>query len=78
MDVPEAAREPVVPMLALVACNKCRRRRGAQLHATGSVEPIPEHGTCPHGKPLRKVWAPGHGPGSEPPEDSGYDRTPPV
>jgi len=69
--------EPVVvPMLVLVACNRCRRERGAQLHATGSVEPIPESGTCPHGKALRRIWAEGYGPGSEPPEDSGWETRP--
>lgn len=68
--------EPVVPMLALVACKKCRRERGARLHRTGSVEAIPESGTCPHGEPLRTVWADGHGPGSEPPEGSGYETRP--
>lgn len=65
-------------MLSMVACNLCRRERGRVLHATGSVEPIPERGTCPHGKALRTVWADGYGPAAEPPEDSGYDRTPPV
>ncbi|WP_322755793.1 MULTISPECIES: hypothetical protein [unclassified Frankia] len=77
-DDPTPGETPVVPMLALVACNKCRRRRGAQLHATGSVEPIPETGTCPHGKPLRTIWAAGYGPGSEPPAGSGWDTRPPV
>ncbi|WP_322759950.1 hypothetical protein [Frankia sp. Cr2] len=77
-DDPTDGETPVVPMLALVACNKCRRRRGAQLHATGAVEPIPETGTCPHGKPLRTVWAPGYGPGAEPPPESGWDTRPPV
>ncbi|WP_261554853.1 hypothetical protein [Frankia tisae] len=65
---PDSER-PIIRMLALVACNKCRRRRGAQLHATGSVESVPEQGTCPHGKPLRTVWASGYGPQAEPPED---------
>ncbi|WP_322770300.1 hypothetical protein [Frankia sp. Cr1] len=78
MDEAPAGETPVVPMLALVACSKCRRRRGAQLRSTGAVEPIPETGTCPHGKPLRKVWAPGHGPGSEPPAESGWDTRLPV
>jgi hypothetical protein len=57
-----------VPLLVLVACRWCRRRRGAQLIATGSVERVPEVGTCPHGKPLRTVWADGFGPDAEPPE----------
>jgi hypothetical protein len=61
--------ELVVPMISLVACNKCRRRRGAQFHRTGGVERVPERRTCPHGKPLRKVWADGYGPDAEPPED---------
>ncbi|MCK9896808.1 hypothetical protein [Frankia sp. AgB32] len=59
----------IVPMLSLVACNRCRRRRGAQLHATGTVESVPRHGTCPHGRPLRTLWAPGYGPDAEPPVD---------
>ncbi|WP_322753805.1 MULTISPECIES: hypothetical protein [unclassified Frankia] len=67
-----------VRMLELVACNKCRRQRGAQFHATGSVEPVPEEGVCPHGKPLRTVWAPGYGPGAEPPANPGWDTRPPV
>ncbi|WP_322753163.1 hypothetical protein [Frankia sp. Cas3] len=70
--------DPVVPMLALVACKECRRQRGARLHATGAVESIPDAGTCPHGKPLRTVWAPDHGPGSEPPAESGWNTQPPV
>ncbi|EFC78926.1 hypothetical protein [Parafrankia sp. EUN1f] len=74
---PDAGR-PLVPMLSLVACNKCRRERGAQLHREGRVDPVPESGTCPHGRPLRTRWADGYGPGSEPPKDPGYDRTPPV
>lgn len=64
-----ADERPIIRMLTLVACNKCRRRRGAQLVGTGSVEPVPEKGTCPHGKPLRTVWADGYGPEAEPPED---------
>jgi hypothetical protein len=60
-------QEPMVPMLSLVACRWCRRRRGAQLVATGRVERVPEVGTCPHGKPLRKVWAEGFGPDADPP-----------
>ncbi|WP_239404623.1 hypothetical protein [Frankia sp. Cj3] len=69
-----------VPFLELVVCSKCRRRRGAQFHATGAVEPVPDEGTCPHGKPLRTVWAPGCGPDAdtEPPPGSGRDARPPV
>ncbi|SNQ46726.1 conserved hypothetical protein [Frankia canadensis] len=62
-------RRPSVRMLTLVACRHCRRRRGAQLASTGAVEAVPDRGTCPHGKPLRTLWAPGYGPTAEPPED---------
>lgn len=61
-DATPARTRPMVKFLSLVACNKCRRRRGAQLHATGRVEAVPIHGTCPHGKPLRTIWAAGEGP----------------
>lgn len=61
-DTTPVAPAAVVPFLSLVACRLCRRRRGAQFHATGRVESVPLRGTCPHGKPLRKVWAPGEGP----------------
>jgi hypothetical protein len=64
-----AQPEIIAPLLVLVACNKCRRRRGAQLARTGSVEHVPRQGTCPHGKLLRTVWAAGHGPGSPPKVD---------
>ncbi len=67
----------MIRMLSLVACNKCRRRRGAQLHATGDGGPVPESGTCPHGKPLRTLWAPGYGPDAEPPEYE-WNRDPPL
>jgi hypothetical protein len=67
----------MIRMLTLVARNKCRRRRGAQLHATGSEDPIPEQGTCPHGRPLRTLWTPGYGPDSEPPEFE-WDREGPI
>jgi hypothetical protein len=63
-----AGQETIVPMLVLVACRWCRRGRGAQLVATGRVERVPVVGTCPHGKPLRKLFAPGHGPGEGPPD----------
>ncbi|WP_462165626.1 hypothetical protein [Frankia sp. AiPs1] len=63
---PAAPDEVIAPLLVLVACNKCRRRRGAQLHQTGRADP---GGTCPHGKTLRTIWAPGHGPGSPPKVD---------
>jgi hypothetical protein len=66
-----AGEEPMVPMLSLVACRWCRRRRGAQFHATGRVERIPEIGTCPHGKPLRTLWAEGFGPNADPPPPPG-------
>ncbi|MCK9929411.1 hypothetical protein MXD62_19880 [Frankia sp. Mgl5] len=78
MTAEQPADRPMVRMLSMVACNRCRRDRGDQLRRTGHVEPVPESGTCPHGNPLRTAWADGFGPGSEPPEDSGYDRTPPV
>ncbi|CAO5185199.1 hypothetical protein FAIPA1_50060 [Frankia sp. AiPs1] len=66
---PAAPGEVIAALLVLVACNKCRRRRGAQLHRTGRGEPVPRRGTCPHGKPLRTLWAPGYGPGSPPKVD---------
>jgi len=59
-------QEPV-PFIALVACNACRRRRGAQRRRTGRVEQIPRHGTCPHGLPLRMLWADDQGPTAPPP-----------
>lgn len=76
MTAPEP-EEPLVSFISLVACNKCRRRRGAQFHATGSVESVPVRGTCPHGKPLRVLWAPGQGPGSAPPEEEPPEDQPP-
>ncbi|WP_041939396.1 MULTISPECIES: hypothetical protein [Frankia] len=76
MTAPEP-QEPLVSFISLVACNKCRRRRGAQFVRSGSVEPVPVRGTCPHGKPLRVLWAPGQGPGSAPPDDQPpEDRSP--
>jgi hypothetical protein len=63
------SQKPMIRMLTLVACRFCRRRRGAELHETGRAEPVPEVGTCPHGKPLRTLWAPGYGPDAEPPVD---------
>lgn len=75
-DNPPAQERPMIRMLSLVACRFCRRRRGAQLVATGSVERVPERGTCPHGKALRTVWADGYGPDAEPPERTWNRRGP--
>jgi hypothetical protein len=78
----EPAREPrIVPFIRL-RCSACRRARGAYLtRATRGAAGIPAIGdfvpVCPH---HRTIWAPGMGPGSEPPPPgSGWqDRTPPV
>ncbi len=76
-DQPSAASEQVVPMLR-VRCNKCRRARaqylanqrkgGAGLPRLGRPVPV-----CPH---YETVWAPGFGPDSEPPPDSGWETRP--
>jgi hypothetical protein len=77
----EPAGDPVTVPMIRVRCNPCRRARGryldnlrkggAGLPRLGSAVPV-----CPH---YETVWAPGHGPDSEPPEGSGWgDRTPPV
>jgi hypothetical protein len=38
--------EPLVPMLSLMACNKCRRRRGAQFAATPTCQDEVRQGMC--------------------------------
>jgi hypothetical protein len=61
-----------------VRCNKCRRERAEYLAnqrkgglGLPKVEtPVP---VCPH---YETIWAPGYGPGSEPPEDSGWETRP--
>jgi hypothetical protein len=74
-----ASSERLVSMIR-VRCNPCRRawarayanQRKGGFGLPKMERPVP---TCPH---YKTVWAPGFGPGAEPPEDSGWDWTPPV
>ncbi|THJ74675.1 hypothetical protein E7Y31_10060 [Candidatus Frankia alpina] len=58
-------------MISVTACRQCRRARGAALAGVRGVRASSKDGSgrCPHGLVDRTVWAPGEGPGSEPPED---------
>jgi hypothetical protein len=71
--------ERLVPFVR-VRCNPCRRvvsREMENARKGGFGLPKMEKlvRVCPH---YKTVWAPGEGPGSPPPEGSGWDRTPPV
>jgi threonine dehydrogenase-like Zn-dependent dehydrogenase len=75
---PEPEGDPVVVPMLRVRCNQCRRARSrflANQRKGGAGEPrlggfVP---VCTH---YETVWAPGFGPGSEPPEDSGWEARP--
>jgi hypothetical protein len=72
-DDPEQGPEPeerIVPFIR-VRCNKCRRAVSREMDNArkgGAGLPRIERtiGICPH---YKTVWAPGMGPGTEPPED---------
>lgn len=76
---PDPPEERIVPMIR-VRCDQCRRARARYfanqlkggLGLPKMERPVP---VCPH---YETQWAPGHGPGNPPPEDSEWDRTPPV
>ncbi|WP_256789876.1 hypothetical protein [Frankia sp. AvcI1] len=63
------------------SCNKCRRERAASLRRRGAAAVSglpgltlqPTVTGCTH---LPEVWAPGFGPGAEPPEGSGWETRP--
>lgn len=66
-----------------VQCPECRRARaanrrnarsgGAAVSGLPDLTLQPAAKWCPH---YPEVWAPGFGPGSEPPEDSGWETRP--
>lgn len=75
--VPEPPTEQIVPFVR-VRCNKCRRAVSREMeNARKGGAGLPRMGAtlgiCPH---YKTVWAPGMGPGSEPPEDSGWETRP--
>ncbi|SNQ51535.1 conserved hypothetical protein [Frankia canadensis] len=72
MTTPEPQGERrMVTALHVTACNKCRRARGAALAGARGPRPSRQDGSgrCPHGKVDRSVWAPGHGPDADRPDE---------